>query len=149
MKHFINGFETLKSKSIILLNKLNHVTSGRNMKHTFEAKFEKVECYDIITNTKTSQHSSYAEKRSYKIETKDPIMISLSEKETKFFKNLIDKSLDDYLKGKIRITEESLIKYKNLEFALENKTQISKSCLDYVLADIQNNNNIKDSNSRL
>ncbi len=114
------------------------MTTGRNMKHTFEPKFQKIECFDVTTNNKSS-HNTYDGKSSYKIEEKDPLMVSLSEKEMKNLKILIDKSLDGYLKGKIHISEESMIKYKNVEFALENKTKISKACLDYVVADIQNN----------
>ncbi len=66
-------------------------------------------------------------------------MLIFTDKQKLILTNLLEKSYEGYHKGYIILSEYTLTKYKNVEFAMMNKTQISKSCLDFVLTDIQNN----------
>lgn len=139
MRQIINGINKLKSSTEKILSKINHNTYGKDMKYTFEQKFQRVECYDVTTKNKINSHKF--DNLSYKLEKEDPSMITLNDKQKEYLRMIISKSYEYHHKGKIQMSPDTLIKYKNMTFALENNTQISKACLDYVIADIINNIN--------
>ena len=140
MKFLIDSFQKLKINSKSIIKEIKSTCTfnlcKQDLKHNEDPKFQKTDCYDI--NDKEKNKNKYT---FIKIEKHDPSMILLSDNQKIVLNNYINKSLYDYHKGTIHIEEISLQSYRSVQHSIENNSTISKSCVDFVLADMNNSYN--------